>query len=61
MPRQARIDAPGALQHLMVRGIERRKIFLDARDRDVFRERLGRTLQESATPIIRDNAGRCQE
>jgi REP element-mobilizing transposase RayT len=28
MPRQARIDAPGALQHIICRGIERRKIFL---------------------------------
>jgi len=50
MPRQARIDAPGALQHILVRGIERRKIFLDDRDRDAFLERLGRILQESATP-----------
>ncbi len=50
MPRQARIDAPGALQHIMVRGIERRKLFLDEQDREAFLERLGRTLQESATP-----------
>ena len=28
MPRRARIDAPGALHHIIVRGIERRKIFL---------------------------------
>jgi len=27
MPRKARIDAPGALHHIIVRGIERRKIF----------------------------------
>jgi len=27
MPRQARLDAPGVLQHVMARGIERRKIF----------------------------------
>jgi hypothetical protein len=26
MPRKARIDAPGALQHIIARGIERRKI-----------------------------------
>jgi len=25
MPRKARIDAPGALQHIIVRGIEQRK------------------------------------
>jgi hypothetical protein len=30
MPRQARLDIPGLLQHVIVRGIERRKIFLDA-------------------------------
>ncbi len=29
MPRQARLDAPGVLQHVMARGIERRKIFWD--------------------------------
>ena len=27
MPRKARIDAPGALHHIIVRGIERRRIF----------------------------------
>nr|CBX29705.1 unknown protein [uncultured Desulfobacterium sp.] len=27
MPRKARIDAAGALHHIIVRGIERRKIF----------------------------------
>ena len=29
MPRQSRIDAPGALHHVLIRGIERRKIFKD--------------------------------
>jgi len=28
MPRQARLDAPGVLHHIMIRGIERRKIFI---------------------------------
>jgi hypothetical protein len=27
MPRKARIDAPGALHHIICRGIERRRIF----------------------------------
>lgn len=49
MPRQARIDAPGAIQHVIVRGIERRKIFHDDRDRDALVERLRRTLLDSAT------------
>ncbi len=35
MPRQARLDAPGVLQHIMARGIERRKIFKDDKDRKV--------------------------
>jgi len=35
MPRQARLDAPGLLQHVMARGIERREIFKDDQDRKV--------------------------
>ncbi|RPJ14804.1 MAG: transposase, partial [Deltaproteobacteria bacterium] len=34
MPRQARIDAPGALHHVIVRGIARRCVFNDDADRD---------------------------
>jgi putative transposase len=41
MPRQARIDALGALHHLIIRGIDRTDIFLDERDRENFLERLG--------------------
>ena len=33
MPRQARLDAPGTLHHVMVRGLERRPIFRDDADR----------------------------
>ena len=36
MPRSARLDAPGVLHHVMGRGIERRKIFLDDQDREDF-------------------------
>ena len=36
MPRKSRIDAPGALHHIIVRGIERRRIFYDNTDRDNF-------------------------
>ena len=32
--REARIDVPGALHHIIVRGIERRKIFYDDKDRN---------------------------
>ena len=49
MPRQARLDAPGALQHVMARGIERRKIFLDDKDRASFLERLALILEETQT------------
>ena len=49
MPRRARIDAPGALHHIMVRGIERRRIFRDDEDRNGFVDRLGRVLEESST------------
>jgi hypothetical protein len=33
-------QAPGVLHHIMIRGIERRKIFRDDKDRDNFLERL---------------------
>jgi hypothetical protein len=36
MPRLGRLDALGILRHLMIRGIERRKIFRDGKDRDNF-------------------------
>lgn len=52
MPRKARLDAPGALHHIMVRGIERRKIFCDDRDRVDFLERLAGVLCESQTPCF---------
>jgi putative transposase len=47
MPRQARLDAPGVLHHIMIRGIERRKIFVDDRDREDFLERLSKILPQS--------------
>jgi REP element-mobilizing transposase RayT len=49
MPRQARLDAPGVLQHVMARGIERRKIFWDDKDRSSFLERLAVILEETQT------------
>ena len=49
MPRQAGIDAPGALQHIIIRGIERRSIFNNDTDRDDFIDRLGNLLQETET------------
>jgi len=49
MPRQPRLDTPGVLQHVMARGIERRKIFLDDKDRSSFLERLAVILEETQT------------
>ena len=44
MPRQARIDFSGGLQHLMVRGIERKRILQRDLDRNAFVDRLGSLL-----------------
>jgi REP element-mobilizing transposase RayT len=50
MPRQARIDTPGSLHHIIIRGIERKRIFRDNKDRDDFLERLGNIISETSTP-----------
>jgi REP element-mobilizing transposase RayT len=50
MPRKARIDAPGALHHIIFRGIEQRLIFRDDRDRDQLIDRLSEILAETDTP-----------
>ena len=52
MPRKARIDAPGALHHIIVRGSERRKVFYDDSDRDNLLKRLGIILTETKTPCF---------
>lgn len=49
MPRKSRIDAPGALHHVVARGIARREIFLGHVDRDDFLERLGEILTKTST------------
>jgi REP element-mobilizing transposase RayT len=49
MPRKSRIDAPGALHHIIGRGIDRSLIFRDDLDRDRFIERLGALLSETQT------------
>ena len=51
MPRKAHIDAPGALHHIIVRGIERRKIFKDDTDRINFLDRLGKVFSETGRNI----------
>ena len=49
MPRKARIDAPGALHHVIVRGIERRKIFRSDYDRKNFLNRLEKLIPDTQT------------
>ncbi len=51
MPRQARLDAAGTLHHVILRGIEKRPIFKDDRDRKVFVNRLGQLARETQTKI----------
>ena len=49
MPRQSRIDSPGASHHIICRGIERRRIFEDDEERHSFIERLGDILSDTKT------------
>ncbi len=49
MPRQARIDAPGLLQHIMARGIDGIGIFRDNHDYKSFLDRLALILEETQT------------
>ncbi len=51
MPRQARLDVPGSLHHIIVRGIERRRIVDDDKDRDDFVNRLGEIASDTDTII----------
>jgi REP element-mobilizing transposase RayT len=46
MARVARRDAPGAVHHVLLRGIERRRIFRDDPDRRDFLSRLGLQVRE---------------
>jgi putative transposase len=49
MPRKARIDAPETLHHIILRGMGRKKIFLDDTDRDQFLLRLSHLMEETST------------
>lgn len=49
MHRQCRLDAPGGLHHIMIRGIERRKIFINDKDREDMLDRLAKLLPETQT------------
>lgn len=50
MARKSRIDVPGALHHIVIRGIERRSIFIDTQDYQNFLDRFGNILTDSSTP-----------
>ncbi|MEA3231348.1 MAG: transposase, partial [Thermodesulfobacteriota bacterium] len=51
MPRSARLDAPGTLHHVIVRGIERRHIIDDNEDREAFVKRMGHLAVDTKTVI----------
>ena len=51
MPRQARLDAPGIVQHVIIKGIESRQIFDDDRDRRDFITRMGDLSLEVETKV----------
>ncbi len=51
MPRQPRLDAPGALHHVMGRGIERADLFETDIDRSDFLSRVGDLCRKGALSV----------
>ena len=51
MPRQARLDTPGTFHHIIVRGIEKRQIVDDDKDKKSFVDRMGSLALETDTAI----------
>jgi hypothetical protein len=51
VPCQARLDAPGTLHHIILLGIEKRRIVNDDKDRQNFVKRLGDLAEETKTRI----------
>lgn len=51
MPRGPRLDAPGTLHHVMIRGIEKGNIVRDDADRRDFLRRMGELAKESRTSL----------
>ncbi len=49
MPRKARLDAPGVLHHVIIRGIEQKNIFRSQADRRDFVQRLEKLVPETRT------------
>lgn len=52
MPRGARLDVLGVVQHVMARGIERRDIFGDAGDREAFLDRLAAVVVAGEAQLL---------
>ncbi len=52
MPRQPRLNAPGALHHVIVRGIERRPIFRGDAGRADFIARLAGLVQATGLAVL---------
>lgn len=51
MPRQARLDSPGTLHHVIIRGIERREIIDDNKDRENFVSRMGEVATDTGAIV----------
>ena len=51
MPRQTRLDAPGTLHHVIIRGIEKRSIVDNQADREDFVSRMGKLAINTETGI----------
>ena len=51
MPRQARLDSPGTLHHVIIRGIEKKDIVNDKYDRKNMVSRMGDLAEETNTMI----------
>jgi len=51
MPRGPRLDSPGTLHHVIIRGIEKREIVADDEDRDIFVSRMGAVALKTGTTI----------
>ena len=51
MPRKPRLDVPGALHHIMIRGNNKANIFSDDQDRSKFLQRLGENVVEAQCSV----------
>jgi hypothetical protein len=52
MARQARLDAPGTVHHLMIRGIDGDPIFREDSDRQKFLSRLGQLSDATGARVL---------